>query len=557
MRISDFTLVIDNITVDTLPLFIQLAADTTSAYKEIDSLYEADKTRYQTAAAHSPYTDHPLFTTGGIDRQIYASKYLGIVLAALEDGRDSSLFQQALTIMGKRWNELYCYIRKCEIIDLAEAAKPEYYTESLKNMYSPKLLTGAAIQYIQYFIQLYPTIDLPPHSSLKFAMFMACAFERKAIVSSSEILSIIQILGGKFEDTDQFQQFKGRLNKSVVKKLARHLKNIVYQKVFQNYLDPWNGDRFWEGLAHCTAYLSATVGTSLLSPKLLTQIKERDIELLCRLYIVKMTAESFRAGELKKDKEAMELDCVEFVMFGLNLLDLIREYKKLKKLYFEHNATHLHSEISNLTRQLRVCETELRKTSTDLAAKSNLLAAKEDEINSLVLKQKFVLNALIKENEQLKAIIAETDKNKDTTIDNQKIQRNYSAPIPNKPLDPETSMEILSKVHAVIIGGAESWQTRLKSKLPHFEYLNGDAGSFDQALIIHADIVFANVRCRFSHDCFHKVIKLVRQHEKRLVYLPKTNIALTIRMMASAVNSACIPAENSMETSNIERYSRI
>ncbi|SMC99898.1 hypothetical protein [Sporomusa malonica] len=551
MKISDFTLVIDNITVDTLPLFIQLAADTTTAYKEIDSLYETDKTRYQIAASHSPFTDHPLFTTGGIERQIYASKYLGIVLAAIEDGRGSPLFKQALTIMGKRWNELYCYIQKCETIDLSEAAKPEYYAESLKNVQTHKLLTGAAIQYIQYFNELYPAIDLPLHSSLKFAMFMACAFGQKIIVSSSETLSIIQIFGGKFDSTDQFQQFKGRLNKSVVKKLARYLKNVIYQKVFLNYLDPWNGDRFWEGLAHCTAYLSATVGISLLSPKLLSQIKERDIELLCRLYIVKMTAEAFRSGELKKNKEAMELDCVEFVMFGLNLLDFIREYKKAKKLYFEHNATHLYAEIDNLKRQLQSRETEIRSLSRDLTAKNNLLALKEEEINTLVLKQKFVLNVLIKENEQLKTKIAQTDKIKDTTTDAKTIQCNYIAPIPSKPLDTETSLKMLENIHAIIIGGAESWQAKLKSKLPHFDYLNGDVGSFDHALIIHADIVFANVRCKFSHDCFYKMIKLVRQHEKRLVYLPKTNIALTIRMMASAVDSTYIPEENSMEHSNI------
>lgn len=547
MTTLDFTLVIDNITVDTLPLFIQLAADTTSAHKEIDALYATDEARYQTAAENSPYANHPLFTTGGIERQIYASKYLGIIHAALEDGHGSPLFEQALAIMGKRWIELYGYIHKHETIDLAEATKSQYYAESQKNVQTHKLLTGAAIQYIQHFFELYPVIDLPLHSSLKFAMFMICALGRKAIVSAPEILPVIQVFGDSFDNTEQIQLFKSRLNKPVVKKLARHLKNVIYQKVFLNYLDPWVGDRCWEGLAHCAAYLSATTGTSLLSPKLLTEVKERDIELLCRLYIAKMTAESFRSDELKKSRDAMELDCVEFVMFGLNLLDLIREYKKVKQLYFKHNAAHLYAEIESLKKQLLACEAELRKTSTDLTAKSILLASKEEEMNSLALKQKFMLNALVKENKQLKAKLAQnisTDIPKTPTIAIAPTQCDSISPLPEKALDTEASLKILGNIQGVVIGGAESWQTKLKSKLPHFDYLDGNAVCFDQALLLHADIIFANVRCKFSHDCFHKVIKLVRQHEKRLVYLPRTNISLTIRMMASAAASNAIPEES-------------
>lgn len=551
MDTSAFTVIINDIKVDTLPLFIQLAADTASAYKEIDLLYETDKTRFQSAAARSPYVNHPLFTTGGIDRQIYAAKYSGLLLAAIEDGPNSPLFKKVTAIMTKRWHVLYCHIRDCETFDLAKVIKPHYYSKPVKDSYKHNLLTGAATRYIRSFITLYPSIDLPLHATLKFSLFIACAVGRPVIVSDPELLSILQTIGNTLDNTQEINLLKSRLNKSAVKKMARYLKNVIYQKIYHNYLDPWQDDRLLEGLAHCNAYLSSEEGISLLSPTLIAQIKERDVELLCRLYIVKMAAETFRDGQIKKSKEEMELDCAEFVMFGLNLLDFVREYKKAKKYYFEHNAAYLHTEVDNLKKQLGDNELELRRLKAELTAKNQLLAAKEEEINNLAIKQKSVLNSMVKE--------MKLPKTKDHHQP-QELHSNLSkfraipaanlTAISSQLPDSEAAVALLAPVQALVIGGADSWQTKLKSKLPHFTYLAGDAAGFDEALILHADIVFANVRCKFSHGCFYKLIKLVRQHGKQLVFLSKTNIALTIRQMANAA-AAPAPGSNNPEYSEI------
>ncbi|QDR80602.1 hypothetical protein [Sporomusa termitida] len=551
MGTSAFTLIIDDIAVDTLPLFIQLAADTASVYKEIDLLYETDKTGFQSAAARSSYANHALFTTGGIDRQIYAAKYLGIMLAAIEAGQNSPLFKKAITIMTKRWHVLYCHIRDCETFDLAKVIKPHYYSKPVKDSYKHNLLTGAATRYIRSFITLYPSIDLPLQATLKFSLFMACAVGRPVIVSDPELLSVIQTISSALDNTREISLLKSRLNKSAVKKMARYLKNVIYQKIFQNYLDPWQDDRLLEGFAHCNAYLSAEEGISLLSPTLIAQIKERDVELLCRLYIVKMAAETFRAGQVKKTKEEMELDCAEFVMLGLNLLDFVREYKKAKKYYFEHNAAYLYPEVDNLKKQLSDYELEIRRLKTDLTAKNKLLAAKEEEINDLAVKQEFVLNSMFTEKK-----LPQTSCQPQQNVLNGQVSNVRAMPAGNLTAiseqlpDSESAIKLLATVQALVIGGADSWQAKLKAKLPHFTYLAGDAAGFDEALLLHADIVFANVRCKFSHGCFYKMIKLVRQHEKQLVFLSKTNIPLTIRQMANAAGPPA-PDSNTLEYSAI------
>ncbi len=536
MKLADFTLVIQGMSVDTLLLFIQLAADTESAYKEIDWLFETDRPRFQRLATLSPYANHPLFTSGNIDRQIYAAKYSGLLLAAIEAGCDSPLFTETIAIMIKRWHELYYYIANCDVVDLFEVSKPKYYAKPANHKQSQNLIAGAATRYINAFVAVYPNLDLPFHASIKFALFMACASGKKVIVSDSTSLSFIQILSSGLNNTNEIKLLKNRLNKPTVKKSAQYLKNVIYQKVFNNYCDPWCNDRLLEGLAHCNAYLSLEEGISLLSLRIITQAKERDVELLCRLYIVKMAAEAFRSGYQEKSKEEMELDCAEFVMLGLNLLDFIREYKKAKKYYFEQNAAHLSTEVDNLKNQLENHKLALNRISLELKAKTTLLAVKEEETNRLFLQQMFIINSLTKENEQLKANLAQLNAGHDKVDNIKALSINTITPAFHRSYTIESALQSLKNVDALVIGGTENWQAKLKSRLPHFTYLNGDATNFDEALIIHADIVLANVRCKFSHDCFYKMIKIVRQYGKRIVFLSKTNIPLTIRQIANAIN---------------------
>ncbi|MBP2636894.1 MAG: hypothetical protein H6Q72_2801 [Firmicutes bacterium] len=537
MNTADFTLTINSITIDTLPLFVQLTADMTSSYKEIDLLYQTDKTRYQLAASRSPYVNHPLFSSGSIDRQIYAAKYLGLLLAAFETGPASTLFQKTIAIPAKYHNELYLYIKNSELIDLSLAADPRYYAASTPGNHYHNLLTGATTHYLQYFVTLYPAIDLPLQASLKFALFMVCALGKRANTSDPATLFMLQVLASPLDNTSEFQLLKKRLNKATVKKMARYLKNLIYQKVFHNYLDPWNGDHYWEGLTHCSAYLSSLTKMSLFSPKLLTHSKERDVELLCRLYIVKMTAELFRANK-KKRKEDMEIDCAEFVMFGLSILEFVREYKKTRKYYFEHNPPFSVAEVTELKQQLQAYEAEIQKTNAALAEKTNLLVRKEAEINNLVIQQKFAINALTKENNLLKIKLAETEMQARIT-DTKTVQPATVINIDTaakKHVNSEAYLRSLGNIHVLVIGGTENWQTKLKNKFPHFVYLLGDTNNFDETLIVNADIVFANVRYKFSHDCFYKFIKLIRQYDKRLVFLAKTNIALTIQQIANALS---------------------
>jgi hypothetical protein len=253
-----------------------------------------------------------------------------------------------------------------------------------------------------------------------------------------------------------------------------------------------------------------------------------------------MTAEWLRHGKMEKDKDCIEMECAEFVMQGLNLLAFIREYKTAKKYYSEHNAAHLHTEINTLKEHLTVSETEARQTKAALAAKTVLLSEKEKENDRLVRQQQVALEALTKENEQLKLQLA---------------QYQVSVPQPamlslspnpatvtaislhQRTLNVSCDAKKLTAIKAVVIGGADSWQNKLKNHLPHFTFLPGDASNFDEALILNADTIFANIRCKFNHDCYYRLMRIVRMYQKPITFLSKTNIALTIHQMAQTVDS--------------------
>lgn len=534
-----FILPIENISVDTFPLFVQLVADTPLLHPEIDRLYEKNKNGCLLAASRSPYFQHPLFTAGSIDRQIYAEKYLGLLTEAINQ-RNSPLFAEAFGIAARHWQSLYCYINDHSEIDLAEIVRPEFHgTAAGKDCWNPHLLAGVTSQYVQSFLALFPSIDTAPQAALKFALFTLCLLNHRPVVQEPEIIAAIQAFGGKTDATGEFQALMKRLNKPEAKKMAKRLKNEIYQRICDDPYRIWANDRFIEGMAHCTAYLSAEEGVSLLNYQVLSNAKERDVELLCRLFIIRMTADWFRYGKCDKTQEEIELECAEFVMLGLNLLELIREYKKAKKYYFAHNAAHLQAELNASKESLAAAEDELRNCRSALTAKTALLARREKEINKLAFQAQLATNDLAKENARLKARIAELEKNQlllSHAPGNPPAAPRSITPLPlYKSLNTQMDLRRLKLLRAVVIGGAEGWQNKLRSQLPHFDYLYGDANSFDESLIINADMIFANIRCKFNHDFYYKLMRVVRRHQKPMVFLTKTNIALTVRQMANAL----------------------
>lgn len=533
----DFSLTIESVPVDTISLFVQLAADTVSAYKEIDELYTLDSARFYRTASQSRYYNHPSFTSGGVEREIYARKYLGLLLTATEEGRDSAFFARVFAVMSKRWTRLHDYLSECEEVDLSEVVDPKYQANTTTKPPINNLLSGVTAHYLKSFLAIYPALDMPHQAALKYALFAACALGRKIAVINQEMLTEIQALTDKAPTTKEFQAVNRRLNAPDFKKIARNLKNAIYQKVVPDSHNPWDNDRLIEGWAHCGAYLSSAEGLSLVQPDFRTPPKERDVELLCRLYFIKIAAEWFRYEHVSRTIEEVEMECAEFVMFGLVCLRFLREYKKARRYYLTNNADHLLGEMNALQEKSFAFEEKLRKANDDIAAKSYLLSLKEKEILEQARQHKREVDSLTKEIERLKANAARDAKfeAEEAALARAAQSGQIASPLALVAPDTQSDLAKLKNVRAVVIGGTERWQARLSCCLPHFVYLYGDTG-FDEALIINTDIVFADIRFKFDHSYYYRLADIVRRYKKRLVFLSKTNTALTLHQMAAALD---------------------
>lgn len=537
MACVSFSLIIESVPVDAIPPFVQLAADTPSARKEIDSLYGRDSARYFLAASKSPYYHHNLFTNGGIEREIYARKFLGLVLAAIEDGPESQLFAQVFAVLSKRWADLDRYIEDCEEVILEEVIGPRFQSNSAARQTVSNLLSGVISHYLKSFVAVYPALDMPYQAALKFALFAACARGRTIKAKTPELLKEIKALSSRTSADEGFRSINRKLTAPEFKKLAKEFKNAVYHKVHPAPFNPWQEDKFIEGWAHCGAYLSATEGLSLIRQEFTAPPKDRDVELLCRLYFIKATVEWLRFDRVSQTKEEVEADCAEFVMFGLVILQLIREYKKARHYYFVNNADQIRGEMAVLQERAASAEEKLRKANDDAAAKAYLLEMKEKRIRDQERQHRQEIESLTMEIERLKANAARSAKfeaEEAALTRASQGDRVTSSPALVAP-DTQSDLEKLKNVRAVVIGGTERWQARLSSCLPHFVYLHGDAG-FDESLIINTEIVFADIRFKFDHCRYYRLMDIVRRHKKRLVFLSKTNTALTIHQMSVALD---------------------
>lgn len=538
MSNTNFSLTIESVRVDTLPPFVQLAAETPALYREIDNLHALDSARYFRVTQHSPYYNHPYFIGGGIEREIYARKYLGLLLCAIQDGLDSPLFTSVFGLMSKRWETLYSYIRSCKEADFTRITALARQSPALTVNPVRNKLSEVTNRFLQSFVTSIPNPKQSYQNALKFSLFAARIHNCKVIAKDQEILPCIQAFGEKAPSPAEFQTIKRRLLSPNIKKMARDLKNSILQQLRSEEPNPWSEDRLIEGWAHCWAHLLSEEELPFLQHDLRTRPKDRDVELLCRIFFIKITAEWFRSDHIHETAEELEKACAEFVMLGWIGLQLVREYKKARRYYVVHHADHLWQEVDAQKEKNLQYEEKLRRAANEIAAQTYLLE----------LKNKELLEQAHRHKQEIDALKAELSILKSATIHESQPEMIQMAPEPSVGGTEELSsvglslpdtlndLKKLQEVRAVVIGGTEKWQTKLSNHLPHFTYLHGDAAGFDETLVINTDIVFADVRFKFDHSCYYRLADIIRRHNKKLVFLSKTNIPLAVHQMASAVS---------------------
>lgn len=95
----------------------------------------------------------------------------------------------------------------------------------------------------------------------------------------------------------------------------------------------------------------------------------------------------------------------------------------------------------------------------------------------------------------------------------------------------------IPSVNALVVGGHENWQLKLKDALPDtFSFLNGKKENFDIKILDNVEYVFMNVNCTMNHATYYKIINYIKSNDVKLVYINSTNINYVMKEITSSID---------------------
>lgn len=103
------------ITVDLTPFFVEAIISNSKIEEYVSSLYEKHKFRAYALAKENIYYNHPMLCDGGIKREVYAKRALGLLLLTQEN---DDVFDEFLEIIKKGWRNVYNYCYNADYIDI-------------------------------------------------------------------------------------------------------------------------------------------------------------------------------------------------------------------------------------------------------------------------------------------------------------------------------------------------------------------------------------------------------------------------------------------------------
>lgn len=211
---------------------------------------------------------------------------------------------------------------------------------------------------------------------------------------------------------------------------------------------------------------------------------------------------------------------LEFLSYGFILKILSKEYVDLKKKYLE---------LDNLSSS--ICMDTLEKnqqTIHELLQSNELLKKNLDKVNTEISNLRkeyknsleFEIIKLRKENEILKKENQElNEKNKMLSF----LQED-SFDGGNEYYEKQTDDIEIPPVKAIIFGGTDKWQRKLKNILPNsFIFQSGTKVGFDETILMNAQIIFLKSDKKMSHSVYHKISNYIKKKDIKIEYIKATN----------------------------------
>ena len=472
--------------LDLLPFIVEALGGCKRAYDDIDKLYQTKRYQfYKTATKHELY-NHQIVTGGSLLQEEYCKKILGIIAYALSH-EDEELLLKVEQIIEKGFPWTCLYVKNHLKVDISEFISA----------------------YKKKFHGVMDDFNNPVESHFAILMFLSLIHEKEIIQNESydDVAQMFIGMAEHYKDGNSTRISTDKITQEDKVKI-KDLKKLIYKKygVIKNY-DNLNKIEKIDNSAipkfeQCS-FLFDFESLSSISIFDNVEFGEQDIDKILWLYVL--------SGDDLFDLEK----ALTFLVSNMYILYLIKAYKQVKEMYFANNKETMYVELDGLESRLKVVEAERN------AIEKNF----KESLSEIEL--------LRRENERLKVELEEEKRNRQElnalrafifALDEREEYSSVNIPL-----------EELKSFKAVLIGGHEKWQQKMKEYLPNFVFIRTDNLNFDVKLLDGVKVIYVFTNY-LSHAIYYRLMSAIENKDVKVVYLQNQNEELVLKEVYKTYN---------------------
>lgn len=464
---------------------------TSGIRKEIDAIYQKDKRRYYEAAKNSTGYEHIIITMGNIEQEIYAKRALGIIICAEEDYQ---LRNKITKIIRKYYPEVYQAIKNGNRRLLVEK-------------YSKLTKLKGEIAY--------------RHSRIDGGLTIYLGLYMEQGTENSDLLL------NAFSDINKFEN-ANPITSNLEQEIEMHKEElkVIKSKIKKIFSSITNHEEILEHDNIDILNLAQEIKNIFTLDKL--DIEETFTE------VDTINIDSIIISYIKRGHEQHEISEIQrLIVIGIFIKLLLKEYRKVRKLYFDNNKETLYWEIDELNSKLKQVTEDnitMQEEIKQYKEKICLIDKTIDEEKSKLKKDydKEIIE-LKREINKLETQINDSENNKQELNELREmmfeIKQDY---IPKKV---EVGIgDLIKDKKIVIIGGINDWRMKIKDKYSNIITLDGFNEGFDINVLNNTDFIFFYTGY-MNHATYYKAMNVIKNKEIPFGYIGKTNIDLIEREM--------------------------
>lgn len=455
-----------------LPFIVEAFGSNPKIYKDIDRLYQKRKYEYYKAAKEDELYNHQIITEGSLVQEEYCKKALGLILLS---EKYADLKEGLSDVIRKGWTYAYLYVSN----------NPKIFGE--KFLINVVKKSGGLDNVSDDYI----------NGQILILYFLANGHEKEIVYDDfyKRFMGNLSLRWNHYRDNDPSRLSIKNVDKETLNKV-RNLKNQIFSEngSFSNFHSMYTKMR---EQSETTAFLFDFDKLSCDSVFKDIKFSDRDITEILLVFLVR--------------NETYTLDkATDFLCSGVYIRYLIKAYKEVKKKYFENNRETMYVELEGLEKERDEYAKENKLLKKELAANVSKIEHLERENKKLreeVEREKRSRNEL----NSLREFLFNLDRQEDYIEEN-------------------VNLELLKDVKAVVIGGHDKWQARMKEYLPNYIFISPDQLNFDIKTLEKVEIVFIYTNY-LSHALYYKVMQALEGSSIKISYVNNQNDQMVLKAM--------------------------